>query len=149
MYRHGEYRTRLYKAWSSMLERCRRKKSAHYKDYGGRGITVCDEWLDYIPFSQWAKANGYSYDLSLDRIDYNGNYEPSNCRWVTFKEQQNNKRKNRIIVYRGQKYTLQQLAEKSDIKRATLESRLNRGMSVEDAVNKPVKTKSCGARMRD
>lgn len=145
-YVHGETKTRLHKIWGSMHERCERVKHPHYKDYGGRGIKVCDEWKEYLPFAEWARNNGYTDKLTIDRIDVNGNYEPSNCRWITMKEQHNNKRSNRIIEYRGQKYTLTQLAEKSGIKKTTLKERLNLGWSVEDAVSRPVRQRTRGYR---
>ena len=98
-YKHGETKTRLFKIWSSMHERCERSKHVYFKDYGGRGITVCEEWGDYIRFAEWARNNGYSDKLTIDRIDNDGNYEPSNCRWITEKEQHSNKRTNRKIEY--------------------------------------------------
>lgn len=153
-YKHGETRTRLFKIWCSMHERCERSKHMHYKDYGGRGITVCHGWSEYIPFAKWARENGYTDNLSIDRVDVNGNYEPSNCRWVTDKEQQNNRRNNRNVVYHGNTYTLTQLAEKTGIKKTTLKERLNMGWSVDDAVNRPIRLRTrgwrmsnCGARM--
>ena len=95
---HNGSKTRLYFVWDGMIGRCYRKKSAHYKDYGGRGITICDEWRhSFETFRDWAMANGYDEtaprgQCTIDRIDANGNYEPSNCRWVTQKEQNGNKR---------------------------------------------------------
>ena len=130
---------RLRKIWMSMHERCEYEKHPQYHNYGGRCISVCKEWSEYIPFAKWAFRNGYEDNLTIDRINPNGNYEPSNCRWVTMKEQQNNKRSNRIIQYQGRKYTLTELAEKSGIKKTTLKERLNSGWSVEDAVNRPVR----------
>lgn len=103
---------RLRKIWGSMKERCYRPMHMHYKNYGGRGITVCDEWKDdYIAFARWAYKNGYRDDLTIDRENNDGNYEPSNCRWITVKEQNNNTRSNRIIEYKGTQYTVSQLAE--------------------------------------
>lgn len=145
-YKHGETKTRLFKIWCSMHERCERKNHTHYKSYGGRGICVCDEWSEYIPFATWARANGYSDQLTIDRINNDGNYEPSNCRWVTMKEQQRNKRTNRVITYKGKKYTLTELAEYAGLKKTTLRERLNNGWSVDDAVEKPVRKRTKGWR---
>lgn len=145
-YKHGETKTRLFKIWTSMHERCEREKHCQYKNYGGRGIKVCDEWNEYIPFAEWARANGYSDDLSIDRIDTNGNYTPTNCRWATTKEQMNNKRNNHNVCYKGEQYTLTQLAEKYGIKKTTLRERLKAGWSVEEAVEKPIRKRTRGYR---
>jgi len=92
-YTHHLSNTRLYRIYIGMKTRCYNSKSLSYKDYGGRGITICQEWLDdFMNFYNWAKDNGYSDNLSIDRINVNGNYEPSNCRWATQEEQSNNTR---------------------------------------------------------
>lgn len=146
LYVHGGTGTRLHNIWLSMRERCNRPNHPYYDSYGGRGITICEEWNDFRKFHEWAANNGYSDSLQIDRIDFNGNYEPSNCRWVTVKEQQNNKRTNRFVIYHGKKYTLTQLAEKTGIKKTTLKERLNNGWSIEDAVNRPVRLRTKGWR---
>ena len=96
---HGYTGTRLYRIYHKMKERCYRKQNHNFKWYGGCGVTVCDEWLkSFETFAKWAEANGYAENLTIDRIDPYGNYEPTNCRWITIQEQQKNKRKRGTVL---------------------------------------------------
>ena len=107
-----------------MMWRCYRKEHTSYKYYGGRGISICDEWQTFKPFYEWALSNGYQENLTLDRIDNNGNYEPSNCRWVTQKIQGNNRRNNHLISYNGETKTISEWADVLGITHQALEYRL-------------------------
>ena len=122
---HGKTQTRLYGIWGGIKTRCFNPHSQRYSDYGGRGITVCDEWrYSFEAFRDWAMAHGYRDDLTLDRIDVNGNYCPENCRWATYKEQASNTRTNRFITYDGKTMTWKQWAAELGIKYTTLHARL-------------------------
>lgn len=97
--KHGLTKTRLYRIYYKMKERCYRPQNDNYKYYGGLGVTICDEWLnDFQKFAEWALSHGYSDTLTIDRINPDGNYEPANCRWVTMKEQNNNRRKRGTVL---------------------------------------------------
>ena len=119
-YKHGESKTRLYKIWIGMKSRCFNFNKLRYKDYGGRGVTLCPEWTnDYIAFRDWALSNGYQEGLGIDRRDNDGNYNPKNCRWLTIEENNRNTRNVKLdvrkvkeirIKYKSKKYTQQQLA---------------------------------------
>ena len=135
---HGMAKTRLYKEWRRMKERCHLKTKDGYERYGGRGITVCSEWLNsFEAFRDWALANGYRDNLTLDRINVDGNYEPSNCRWATNSEQQSNKSSNRFITFDNRTQTLSQWARETGIRKDTLRCRLENGWSVERALKEP------------
>lgn len=95
---HGEAKVRLYGIWVDMRRRCLNTNKHDYKNYGGRGIRVCAEWLEYLPFRNWAIDNGYRDDLQIDRMDNNGNYEPNNCRWTTNEINSQNTRSNRFCM---------------------------------------------------
>lgn len=137
---HGMSNTRIFRIWINMKARCINEKHEAYKDYGGRGICVCEEWKNsFEAFYDWSIKNGYSDKLTIDRIDVNGNYEPSNCRWITLKEQQNNKRTNHIITYNGESHTIAQWGEKVGINRKILARRINKGWEVERALTTPVR----------
>ena len=133
---HGQSNTRLYQIWKDMKGRCNRPTSARFYTHGARGISVCDEWMAFEPFYKWAISNGYREDLTIDRIDNDGNYCPENCRWATPEEQGNNRRTNCFVEYNGKRLTIAELARLADININTLRQRLRRGVSVSDAINK-------------
>lgn len=131
----GNNRCRLYNTWLNIKQRCNNPTNTRYKNYGGRGIKVCEEWANnFISFKNWAIKNNYNDNLTIDRIDVNGNYEPSNCRWISNKTQQNNRTNNRIIEFNGEKKTLKEWSETLNIKYNTLQKRLNKGWAIEVAL---------------
>lgn len=121
---HRETHTRLYHIWKTMKQRCYYEKHINFRDYGGRGISVCEDWHQFESFRGWSLSNGYNDFLSIDRINVDGNYEPSNCRWATMKQQQNNRRSNSLITYNGETKTIQEWSELLGIKKTTLRYRL-------------------------
>lgn len=130
--KHNMCKTRLYIIWHNMKARCNNNNNNGYKDYGGRDIKVCEEWNnDFMNFYNWTIQNGYRDDLTIDRIDVNGNYEPNNCRWATTKEQANNKRNNFCITYHGETRTLKQWCEYFNINYGTVKSRIKRKLPQE------------------
>lgn len=136
--KHGMTDTRLYRIWLGMRNRCSDPKHPHYKDYGGRGIEVCDEWKrDSKAFFDWSLQNGYADELTLDRVNANGNYCPENCRWATMKEQHNNKRNNIMLTFNGKTQTLSEWADETGINYHKLLMRHIRGWSAERALTKP------------
>ena len=120
MAKHNMALTRIYKLWGGMLGRCNNPNNKDFPKYGGRGIKVCDEWRDFVNFNNWANENGYSDELSIDRIDVNGNYEPNNCRWVTLAEQARNKRNNHFVEYNGETRCLKEWSRMTSSPQFTL-----------------------------
>ena len=135
---HGLTKTRIYRTWCRMKERCYRVKNNRYQNYGGRGIKVCDEWKnDFMSFYNWAMAHGYTDNLTIDRINVNGNYEPNNCRWITTKAQNNNRKSNRFLTFNNETHTVAEWAEKVNIPVSVIYHRLYRKWSVEKALTTP------------
>lgn len=124
--KHGMSYTKIYGVWHAMNERCQNHKHKCFKNYGGKGITVCAEWQEFVPFYEWAMSNGYHEGLTIDRIDSNGNYEPSNCRWVDRFVQNSNTSRNRYLTYDGKTQTLSQWAREIGIARHALHARIKR-----------------------
>lgn len=125
---HGMTNTRLHTIWAGMKNRCTNSKDYNYRNYGARGIKVCNEWSNsFLSFYNWALNNGYSGNLTIDRINNNGNYEPSNCKWSTDKEQSNNKRTNLYITYNGITQTAKQWSEELGINYNTIRTRYHKG----------------------
>lgn len=143
--KHNDWHNRVYKIYHAMLTRTKNPNHSEYKNYGGRGIIVCDEWLGedgYKNFKEWALKNGYRDDLSIDRINVNSNYEPSNCRWATRKEQADNKTTTIRITYNNETRTLNEWSKILNISRQNLYNRLYTcKWSVEKAFTTPVKQK--------
>jgi len=145
--KHGDAKIkhifRLYRTWTDIKRRCYNKNEQAYKNYGGRGIAVCDEWKnDYVTFKTWALENGYKDNLSIDRIDNDGNYEPDNCKWSTRKEQARNTRSNKMITYGGETHCLTDWAEKLGMNFYTLQNRLGKlKWSVERALTTKVRSR--------
>lgn len=139
--KHGGKGTRLYRIWKGMRQRCYNPNSNHYPSYGGRGITICKEWVnDFSALKEWALSSGYSDELSIDRIDNNKGYSPENCQWTGVKTQCRNRRSNVNIEYNGQQITLTEASEKTGINKYTLNGRYHRGDRGEELF-RPVKTK--------
>lgn len=133
---HGKRRTKLYTKWHSMRRRCEEKTSKSYKDYGAKGIKVCEEWKDPEKFFAWALSHGYEEGLEIDRIDSKGDYCPENCRFVTRLVNANNKSNNRIILHNGEERTLAEWSRHYGVKYDYLHKRMSKGDSFEEALNK-------------
>lgn len=129
---HNETKTRLHRIWSGIKSRCYNPKKPNYKNWGGRGIKMCDEWkFSYENFRNWALNNGYQENLTIDRIDNNKAYEPSNCRWATNKEQCNNKRNNHLLTKDKETHTISEWSDIIGISAKTIQRRITNKMPIE------------------
>ena len=138
----GESGTRLHRIWTLMFKRCYDPESHNYHWYGGRGITICPEWKDFFAFKEWAITHGYKETLTIDRIDSLKGYSPINCRWATAKEQQNNKRSNKILKFNSQTYTATQFADALSLSTYTVFNRLKMGWTPERIAKTPERARA-------
>lgn len=130
--------TRLYSIWKGIKRRCTNENYPHFENYGGRGIQICDEWLDFKTFKVWALENGYTDSLTIERKDNEKGYCPENCVWADRVEQNNNTRRNHFVEYQGGLYTIAELSRVCGIAQNTLLYRIRRGWTVEDAASRSV-----------
>lgn len=141
-YKHGHKGCRLYRIWSNIKTRCYNTNCAQFDRYGGRGISVCDEWKNsFQAFYDWSMSHGYSDELTIDRIDVNGNYEPSNCHWVTMKEQSINRSNNHIVRLNNEEKPLSEWCKQFGLNYKTVRDRLHRGWNYEKALYTPIEFK--------
>ena len=136
---HDGRRTELYSHWCAMKARCNNKNSANWHSYGGRGIKVCDEWQTFPAFRDWAMANGYKDGLTIDRIDNDKGYEPSNCRWVTMKQQSRNTSRNLYFTIDGVRKSFSEWCEEYNVPSRAIYQRLKRGWEIEEALEIPLR----------
>lgn len=138
--KHGGSYDALYDVWVQMRRRCHNPKSSAYSYYGGRGISVCEEWRDegtgYISFRAWALQNGYTKGLTIERVDVNGNYCPENCKWIPKARQSDNTRRTIWIEYNGEKHNLKQWSRILGMSDETIRYRYHRGLPVEEVLKK-------------
>ena len=138
--KHNSTHTRLFRIWRGVKSRCYNPNVSEFKNYGGRGIKMYDEWIDdFESFQKWALQNGYAEDLTIDRVNNDGDYTPDNCRWTTAKVQQNNTRHNRLITFDNRTQTLKQWSEEINVPYDTLWRRLDNGWSIGRALTTPLK----------
>lgn len=137
---HGKRETRLYTIWSNMKSRCINTNNVNYKNYGGKGITICNSWMNsFENFYKWAIKNGYKDNLTIDRIDNNDDYKPENCRWADYKSQERNRTNNHVITYNGRTLSMAEWAEITGIPYKTLWKRIKDGWSAEKALTRPLR----------
>lgn len=143
------HKNRIYGIWKNMIRRCCNLKSKDYKNYGAKGIKICDEWLkDFSIFEKWALENGYNEKLTIDRIDNLGNYEPNNCKWATMQEQHNNYSQNVYYTYNGKTQTQTQWAKEYNLNLTTLIYRIKK-YGFEKAINMPLDKSKSHKRKKD
>lgn len=137
--KHGGSHTRLYAIWSNMIYRCSNENASNYENYGGRGISVCEQWqgkAGFEKFREWAVNNGYEETLTIDRADPDGNYEPTNCRWADNKTQIRNRRNTIFLTYKGKTKPVAEWSEITGIERHTIYRRMNAGLSPDEILRK-------------
>ena len=133
---HNGTRTKLYRVWCSMKERCANPNNKRFQRYGGRGISVCQEWLDFSAFQAWALVSGYTNGMTIDRVNNDGNYEPGNCRWATRAQQNRNYSRNRMLTFNGKTQCVRDWAHELGINGTTILFRLKSGKTTEEALTK-------------
>ena len=140
--KHGGRHERLYAIWHGMKERCYTATNKDYKNYGGRGIAICNEWKDdYAAFREWAESNGYKDDLTIERKDYNADYCPQNCTWIPLIDQAKNRRGNVMVDYGGRTWVLSELCKEKGLPYGTIHHRLKfYGWPIERAIEEPIHT---------
>lgn len=142
---HGLKNHRIYGIYHNMVSRCYNSNVLQYSDYGGRGITICPEWIDtkngFLNFYKWSIDNGYSSELTIDRINVNGDYSPENCRWVNMQVQSNNRRNNHLIEINGEIKTLREWSDVFGISQHTVQCRIQRGWETTTALTTPINDK--------
>jgi hypothetical protein len=129
-HKHGLTHTRMYSIWKGMRQRCNSPNNKSYKDYGGRGILICNEWADFKSFYDWAMSNGYADNLTIERIDNNGNYEPNNCRWIPNEEQSKNRRFTTLTL-NGETHTIKEWTKIVGVSDSTIRFRLKQNLPIE------------------
>jgi len=132
--KHGKYKSKEYGSWQYLKQRCLNVNNASYDTHGGRGISVCERWLNSFENFLEDMGDAPSKLHTIDRIDNNGNYEPSNCRWATKKEQSNNKRNNVLYLFNGEYLTIRQISELTDMPYKLIMNRIKNGLSAQEAV---------------
>lgn len=141
--KHGLHAHPLYKTWNNIRSRCKNPNATKYKYYGGKGITVCEEWDNsFVAFYEWCISNGWRRGLSIDRIDPNKGYSPDNCRWADYITQNNHLSSNHFITYNGETLSVYAWARKLGMKQNTFAERIRRGWSVERAITQAVAVKN-------